>query len=417
MTDDTHERNGSTATDERTVDERAAKMTDGGDTSPAETEIDRERTVSRRLPALFVARRNLRRNRVRSGLAMLGIVIGVVAIASLGVFGSVLQTAFIGSFGDIGDRVIVSPAFDEGVTELTDEDVRRIERVTDDAEVLALSSSQAVVSAGREQTATSVYRTEAMGAVFTAQAGRIPDRLRSDAVVGSDVADRFGIQPGNTITVDGDTYRVVGVLAEQGGFDPIRADQAVFLPARGDTTIDTVVVQADSGQAANASAQAVRAELNDRSRRVSVTELQQVVQQVSSFFDVLNAFLIGIGLISLIVAGVSILNVMLMSTVERREEIGVLRAVGVHRRTVAWTFIVEAALLGVGGGLIGVTLSVVAGGTISWVVLNDPLGFLSVRNGLFILGALLIGLLAAVLSGLYPAWKAANERPVDALRD
>lgn len=376
-----------------------------------------DRTITRRLPSLFVASRNLRRNRIRSGLAMLGIVIGVVAIASLGVFGSVLQTAFIGSFGDIGDRVIVNPAFDEGVTELSDEDVRQIERAAGDAAVLPLSSSQAVVSSGRERTATTVYRTDSPGEVFRAQAGRIPDRLRSDVVVGSAVAERFDLQPGNTITVDGETYRVVGILTQQGGFDPIGADRAVLLPARGQTNTDSVIVQADSGPAANATAQSIRGELNDRSERVTVTELQEIVEQVTSFFDVLNAFLIGIGAISLVVAGVSILNVMLMSTVERREEIGVLRAVGVHRRTVARTFLVEAALLGVGGGLIGVVLSLVAGGIISWVVLDDPIGFLSLRNAGFVLGGFLIGLVASVLSGLYPAWKAANERPVDALRD
>ena len=380
-------------------------------------EIDRDRTVTRRLPSLFVASRNLRRNRVRSGLAMLGILIGVVAIASLGVFGSVLQTAFVGSFGDIGNRVIVNPAFDQGVTELTDDDVRQIERAVDDGRVLPLSSRQGVVSVGREQTGTTVYEATRMGRIFSAQAGRIPDRLRSDAVVGSAVADRFDIQPGNTITVDGETYRVVGVLASQGGFDPLGADRAVFLPARGDTTTTQVVVQAESGPAANASAQAIRGELNDRSERVTVTELQEIAEQVTSFFDVLNAFLIGIGAISLLVAGVSILNVMLMSTVERREEIGVLRAVGVHRRTVAKTFLVEAALLGAGGGLIGVVLSLLAGGAISWVVLDGPLAFLTLRNVGFVVAAFTIGLLASVLSGLYPALKAANERPVDALRD
>ena len=390
------------------TDDRA--RTDGGT-------VDGREELTRRFPSVFVARRNLRRNQIRSGLAMLGIVIGVVAIASLGVFGSVLQTAFVGSFGDVGDRVIVSPAFDEGVTELSDGDVRQIRRTADDAAVLPLSSGRAVVSNGREQTATTVYRTERLGTVFEPQAGRVPDRLRSGVVVGDAVADRFDLQPGNTIAVDGDRYRVVGVLHPQGGFDPISADRAVFLPDRGDTSVDTVVVQADSGTAANATAEAIRAELNDRSDRVSVTELRQIVDQVSSFFDVLNAFLVGLGAISLIVAGVSILNVMLISTVERREEIGVLRAVGVHRASVAKTFIAEAALLGVGGGAVGVTLSLIAGGAISFVVLDDPLAFLTLRNVGFVVAAFLVGLVASVLSGIYPAWKAANERPVDALRD
>jgi putative ABC transport system permease protein len=110
----------------------------------------------------------------------------------------------------------------------------------------------------------------------------------------------------------------------------VSPDSAVVLPERafGQARDDNVVAIAADGQAANESAMAIPDSLNDRQKRVSVFELSSVTDAIGSFFDILETFLLGIGSISLLVAGVSILNVMLMSTVERREEIGVLRAVG-----------------------------------------------------------------------------------------
>jgi putative ABC transport system permease protein len=119
----------------------------------------------------------------------------------------------------------------------------------------------------------------------------------------------------------------------------------------------------------------------------------------------------------LTVAGVAIFNVMLMSTRERRGEIGVLRAVGVQRDEVLRTLVVEAALLGVLGGFVGIVLSALAAVAlgrftrVEFDVVFDP------SNGGFLVLAFVFGVVVALASGLYPAWKAANEHPVDALRD
>jgi putative ABC transport system permease protein len=113
---------------------------------------------------------------------------------------------------------------------------------------------------------------------------------------------------------------------------------------------------------------------------------------------------------------VAILNVMLMSTIERRGEIGVLRAVGIRRGEVLRMILTEAAFLGVVGGVIGTAISFGVGLVLFQVLTGNAtlvLGWSSVRYLLFGFG---FAVAASLVSGIYPAWKAANDRPVDALR-
>ena len=371
-----------------------------------------------RFPALYVARRNLSRNRLRSGLAALGILVGVVAIASLGIFGNVLAVGADDALGDIGTQVIVTPNADAGVSEIDDRTVTEIERVTPAGTVVPLRTDGGLVTRGGESAAATIYGIQNPASVYTAADGRLPERHRQGAIVGADLADSLGARVGDNVDVTGDTYRVIAVLEPVESFTPISPNDAVMLPedAVGGDGYQQVVIQTETGAAATASAAAVEATINDREQVVDIFELSSILEEINEFFSLLSAFLIGLGGISLFVAGVSILNVMLMSTVERRQEIGVLRAVGVSRRAILRTMLFEAALLGVIGAAAGVVVTVglvaalyLATQVELWIVL-DP------TNGLYLLGAFAFGVLISVISGLYPAWSAANERPVEALR-
>ena len=373
----------------------------------------------RQFPALLMARRNLARNRLRSALAALGIIIGVLAIASLGMFGTTLQVGATQQLGGIGNELTVSPNPEAGVQNLTDRDVQSMRRVVHEGTVVPVRNGNAVVSRGRERTVVTLYGMENPDALYETREGRIPDELRQGALVGSSLADRLDVEPGNSITVGNSTYRVRAVLEESTGISLVNPNDAVILPLDDvgqKSGYPQVVVTAPSGEAANESAMAIREELNQREQRVTIFELSSITQQINQFFGIINVFLIGIGSISLVVAGVSILNVMLMSTVERRQEIGVLRAVGVQKLDVVRMILAEAALLGLIGGVLGAVLALFAGLVLNQIVLGDPMVTFRSRNLLFLALAVVFGLIASLLSGVYPAWKAANERPVDALR-
>jgi len=374
----------------------------------------------RRFPAALMARRNLTRTKVRSALASLGIVIGVIAIASLGMFGVALQYSISENLGGLGNQVTVSPNAEAGVGNLTERDVQEIRRVVGtDVSVSPEKRTVEPVSYDRGPNQTEiVYGIEDPASVYNASEGRIPEPFQSGVLVGETVAENEGLQPGNTITVNGSSMRVRAVLESTGSFSQLNPENRIYLPVssfdrRG---YQQVYVTAESGTEANESAMAIRDALNDREKRVTVQELGSIVDQVNETFQVINTVLVGIAAISLFVAGISILNVMLMSTVERREEIGVLRAVGYQKRDVMKVMLMEATLLGVFGGLVGVGVSSLVGLAINHYTVDDATALFRLANLWYLLAAFSFAVVVSILSGLYPAWKAASEEPVEALR-
>ena len=375
--------------------------------------------TDRRFPAVSLATRNLSRQRLRAGLAALGIVIGVFAVVTLGLLGNALSAAATEELGGLGDQVIVSPAENSGEETLDSRDVDAIQRAADGrGTVVPLQVTGATVRAGGSQRVAQVYGAGNPQALFGNGSGVVPSSHRQGAIVGSDLAADLSLRPGSTITVEGNNYRVVEVLPPVESISPLQADSAVILPPEEFATegVSQVVVRADSSEDARAIAGGVRQQLNSRQQQVSVFSLTSVLDRISEFFGLLNGFLLAIAAVSLVVAGVSIFNVMLMTVAERRGEIGVLRAVGIHRKQVLRTLVVEATLLGVVGGAVGAVLGVV---TVIVTATQTDLPLWAVLlpgNAVVPLGAFAFGVFIALVGGLYPAYRAAWEPPMEALR-
>lgn len=371
--------------------------------------------LDREFPGLSLAVQNLSRQRLRAGLATLGIVIGVFAVVALGMLGTALQGAALAELGGLGNQVIISPA--DGEESLDSRDLQAIERAAaGHGEVVPLKSGAATASGPGGQTFAQLYGTARPRALFGDASA--PAYHRQGAVVGADAAQSLGVRVGSTIDVEGNQYRVVAVMGDDGSFSPIRPDSAVVLPP-GEFATDgysQVVVQADSGEDAQQVATEVRERLNGRQERVSVLSLTSVLSRITEFFALLNGFLLAVAGVSLVVAGVSIFNIMLMTVSERRGEIGVLRAVGIHREQVLRTLLAEATLLGVAGGTIG---SLLGAAVVIGVALTTRLPLSAVfvpTNALVAIGAFGFGVLVALVGGLYPAYRAAWEPPVESLR-
>lgn len=144
--------------------------------------------------------------------------------------------------------------------------------------------------------------------------------------------------------------------------------------------------------------------------------MKRILELISEAFNQINLFLMAIASVSLLVAGVSILNIMLMSTIERTKEIGIMRAIGAHRITVLKIFLLEALILGLIGSLIGSLLSIIAGYGINSLILGETKYVFQLATLGYVFLGFSIGVFTSLVSGLYPAWKASRLEPIDALR-
>ena len=372
-----------------------------------------------RFPSLQMAWRNLGRNRVRTALATLGIVIGVVAISSLGIAGVALQQQATADLGSLGNEVTVSSGADSDTDGVTHDQVDAIRSVVGDAPVVPEKANQTTLSSrDGEEAFVSVTGVTSADALYTVSAGESPERLRSGALLTNDTAMRLGVELGDPVTYDGQLYRVRGIIESDGGFGG-GSELVVPISALDDQeNYDSVTIVAASGNEAQGIVATLETRFNEGDdEELSITNFASIQENVNSFFGTLNLALLGIGAISLVVASVAILNVMLMSTVERRGEIGVLRAVGIRRGEVLRMILTEAAFLGVIGGILGVVVSAAIGVVIFEILVGSPLDAFRWQSARYLLYGMGFAVFASVLSGLYPAWKAANERPVEALRE
>ena len=372
-----------------------------------------------RFPSALMAWRNLGRNRVRTGLAALGIVIGVIAIASLGMAGAAIQQQAATDLGGLASEVTVIAGEDSEQDGLTDDQVAEMRAIAGDAPVVPQKSNATrLTSRSGEEVFVSVTGVEQASVLYNVSQGDAPDRLESGALISASTAEQLELEIGDPVEYDGRLYRIRGIIEYDGGFGGGGNELVLPLSALSDQDYyDSVTIEAADGEQATAISEGLEARFNEGDEEViSVTNFAGVQEDIDSFLNTLNLALLGIGSISLVVASVAILNVMLMSTIERRGEIGVLRAVGIRRGEVLRMILTEAAFLGVIGGLLGALVSLGVGMLMFDLIAGDALlvfGWSSFRYLFYGFG---FAVFASLLSGLYPAWKAANDRPVDALR-
>ena len=374
-------------------------------------------------PTLLSAVRNVSRAKVRSGLAAAAIFVGVVSIAVVGGGGEAFKQSQLENVESQGATyVFVAPGTDNEQEYFTREDLVEIQAAVGDTGILATESRTADWRRRGDDTAVSVSyvgSARMLRTVYSVDRGTVPLNWRQEVVVSGEFAADNDLAPGDRMRLDRRNgegtrpYRVAAVL--QGSTGVGGGDVYLPVTALDERRYTQVRVLTDSASRAEATAELLREEFNGRENRLLVFELTSLLRLFTSVVNGVNTFLLGVGAISMVVAGVAIANTMLMAVIRRREEIGVLRAVGYQRLDVVRILLVEAALLGGAGAAAGLAVAVPAVAAVNGVFLGDPLAFSETAVG-YLVAAGAFGVGVSLLAGAYPAWRAANERPVDALR-
>ncbi len=403
------------------------------------------------LQSVVEALESLAANKLRSGLTILGIVIGVAAVIAMISVGRGAQNTITGSIQGIGTNLLF--VFRGG-----NDDVRNPHPITlGDADAIAdpfqapsVSGVAPILQGSAKVTAGSQSHTTTLSGV-TPEYGPVRNNKVTEgefiteehilgrasvALLGPDTADKlFGRKEGlvgESILIEGQSFRVIGILESKGGSSfsneddrvlvPLTTAQARLLRRSTRDRVDLLIVQAVSADAVPQAGEEVSQILRARHRTAigaddfTILTQQDFLDTARTITGVLTIFLGGIAAISLLVGGIGIMNIMLVSVTERTREIGLRKALGARHSDILIQFLTESSVLSLIGGLVGIAL----GWTISFIVgriaaannaaINPSIGIDTV------LLATLFSTAVGLFFGLYPANRAAGLEPVEALR-
>lgn len=390
------------------------------------------------LQAYRMAIRSIRGNKTRSLLTMLGVIIGVSSVIVAVAFAQGSTKSITDSIQGLGTNLIqVSITVRNSNRNVTLNDLNKfMAKNTDSIAAIAPQLTGSVtVKAGSQSRSTSLIGTssdyETIRNVHV-QKGRFllpfdQDQKTKVALIGTAVADDLfkGQEPiGQKIKIDGQVFRIVGLLQERDGGQAQSDDDQVIIPINAaQRLLSSAVIRNFSIQATSAEkVDQVMSELttflktiyknNDNNRAFRVFNQAQMLTTLSSVTGAMSAVLGGIAAISLVVGGIGIMNIMLVSVTERTREIGIRKAIGARKKSILAQFLIEAVVITGIGGFLGVTIGlliikfVIGGLKIVPVVYSIP----------WITVSFSISLIIGIIFGMFPAYKAANLNPIEALR-
>lgn len=389
-------------------------------------------------------------NKMRTSLAILGIVIGIGSVIALVSLGQSTQQAIQSQIESLGSNLLtVRPGSTSqsgvrgamgGRTTLTFDDAGAIadsSLITSVAAVSPEYQSRSQVTTKNANTNTQIVGVTAAYAQVhntTLAAGNFISASQMEmnskvAVVGSQVvSDLFGEGAdalGQTIRINGKNFTIIGVAASKGGTGFMNQDDIIYVPLSvaqkqlfGVKYLSSIALAAKSADLMTTAQNEVGYLLLDRHKLsdptqadFSIMSQQDILSTATSTTATFTSLLSGIAAISLLVGGIGIMNIMLVTVTERTREIGLRKALGAKKKLIITQFLIEAILLTFIGGLMGIVLGVVASFIISKV--SSSTFYISPIS---IILATFVSAVIGIIFGWYPAKKAADLQPIEALR-
>jgi len=397
----------------------------------------------------------LKTNKLRSILTLLGIVIGITAIILVMSLGQGAQNLILSQIQSIGPKVIaivpgrqpkgptdILATFTDSLKEKDFEELSKKINVPHAAKIMPIVfGSQTIAYSNETYRPTILGVTDFFADVYDIypSEGRLfsNEEVKSNAdivIIGWKVKNElFGDETaiGNRVKIKGKNFRIIGVLPQTGQVSFLNFDEIAFIPYTtaqkyifGIKYFHRMVVEADEEKNVAQTVEDIKMTLRnshnitDPEKDDFFVETQAgALETVSSITNILKLFLVAMAAISLLVGGIGIMNIMLVSVTERTHEIGLRKAVGATEKNILFQFLMEAVMLTVSGGLIGIALGAIFSFAVS-LVLGQYLGL--AWKFAFPISAVVLGLGVAMFIGLvfgiYPARKASLKSPIEALR-
>ena len=377
--------------------------------------------------------------KLRLGLTVLGIAIGVAAIVGLLSVGFGLQNAITESMEQFGsDKIMVmggGAMGSLGGASLESNDLDEIKRIkgVDEAggmifKVLPVKFKDEIKTAyviGIDSADAEKFFSEMQS--FKIADGRFFKQGDKDAttigkIVGSGLFEK-DVKVGNDLYIDNTKIEVVGIMGEIG--NP-QDDSQIYVPLDtmkeiiGDTDeLTYIVIKASDVSKVDSIAQDVEDYLDDKygKENFKAYTSEQVAESVGQIFSIISIVLGGIASIALVVAGIGIANTMYMSVMEKTREVGVMKAIGATNKHIMEIFLVESAIIGMLGGLIGIIIGFGVSAVVTYYAKMSGISMLEATvTPELAIGGLLFAVILSMIFGLLPARKASRMNPVDALR-
>lgn len=383
------------------------------------------------IESLKISFKNIKNNKLRSILTMLGLIIGVASVIVLVGIGNGATTSVTSEVQSLGTDIL-TVSISSSSSYFKYEQMEEVLKLDNISAVAPYKSVSATVSRGTTTSSkSSILATNANYLEVTnieIASGRTISTIDVEnkskvCILGSDIAKtlfNLASPVGETIKIDGDNYTVIGLLEEQGTSMGTDVDSMILMPITTakylgeDTSITSLYVKVTDDSKITATQRVlenyIRSTLQISSDYYTVSTQDSVLDTMENITSTLSLMLGGIASISLIVGGIGVMNVMLVSVTERTKEIGIRKSLGAKRRDILFQFLIEALVLSLLGGLIGIILAFGIG------TITEKIGYSFEPGNLVVIIAFASSAIIGLIFGIFPAYRAASLNPIDALR-
>ena len=373
-----------------------------------------------------IAYKNIKSNKLRSCLTMIGLIVGISSVIILVGIGEGSTTSVINEVSSLGSNILTVNITSSDYS-IKYEDLNKLENINNVESFSSFKNVNATVSRNNETSSkTSLIAIDSnyldISSLELSKGRNISiidiENKSKVCILGSEAAETYfnlSSPINETIKINNDNYTVIGVLKESDSTDNAILIQITTIKyLNTDTSINNILLKikdtTNIDKSTNEIENSIRSNYQISTDYFTVTSSTSILESMSNITNTLSLLLGGIASISLVVGGIGVMNVMLVSVTERTKEIGIRKSLGAKKKDIMYQFLIESLMLCITGGIIGILLGI----SIGYILTLFSISY-TLKVNIIIL-SVSVSLLIGLIFGIFPAYKASSLNPIDALR-